>query len=299
MPGNPNSSGRPGAADRPGRTGMSRPLRLFVIVGITCGVIFIGMLVSAIPMRSAVRSGSIPTGPVVAVYMVLVVLCVGAPLVTAILVSSHEADASSLEQTSAARAWAQARRWTQAPDYRLPTSPPAILQRGLERGSTATFAATGPIRRHPAHIQVWEQSFGRIASPITDTVVWLFLGIDGLPAEAVLAMARPTGPGPMSKSPTGRASMPPLPLVRTKASWPWGWGRVMVWPGANVAPLPAWAGVAAELEAVRGWMILSGGRMQICARVNIGRQLSVPPERIAALGARIVDLVSPLRRPAR
>ncbi|MGO1974211.1 MAG: hypothetical protein ACTH2Q_14745 [Propionibacteriaceae bacterium] len=186
---------------------------------------------------------------------------------------------------SRVEAWAASAGWRPA-NWR--GGNPAVLDRIRLGSSELITAAAGDVAGLASTMTGWRQSFANRGSPVTATVVWLVLTTDGFPRDASAALGKFSGSGYLGKMPSRWAGLPPTSLVRVAPTHPWGTSRVAVWPGHAVPPPPAWSGVAQELDAMLGWLILHEGRLEIAVRLD---REPIRPERLIAVSNEVIGLL--------
>ncbi len=250
-----------------------------------CGSLFLLLVAVINPLGDALIERGLPV-PVFVVGLSMVALAlVGVPLAVWWRWRTARHHDRVIAQAPVVAAWAQQAGWQ--PGQWGP-EPPTVLQRVRLRSSRPVVVASGQLSGRRAWLMVWDQRFAHRGSPIEDSVTSLALVVDGLAPAARFGMGRISGEGAISGLPNRWAGIPPIALVRTPATHPWGITRTAVWPGTGVPPIEQWATVAAELDAVQGWLLVGQGRLELSARVGDD---PLPPERLLAIASRAMALI--------
>lgn len=258
------------------------------VVIVVCIGLFLVLLAVVNPLGDRLIAAGLPAPAFAVILTIAAVVLIGTPLVTAFrarTVRSHELAAT---QAPALEQWARGSGW-QPTTWPSP-DPPTILQRARLDSSRPLAVFGGRLAGRPAWTMSWEQSFSNLGSPVTDRMVSLALVVEGLPPNASFAMGKVSAVGGWRARmmPARWAGAPPLALVRIAPQLPWGLTRTMVWPGQGVPPPQEWAGIASELDALRGWLLLQDGRLEVSALLW---DASVSPDRLLGLAASAIDLV--------
>ena len=171
-----------------------------------------------------------------------------------------------------------------------PAVTPAILQQPRMQSCVPLVAATTSVTGRPAMVTAWRRRFRNLGALVSPTTHSMTLEIVGVRPDARIALGKIGG----SAAPAGYmisglrwSGLPPAILAQTRPEYPWGLGRTALWPSDNVPADPeAWADVAAELDAIAGWVLLYDGRLEIATN------MIVPVQRLADLAARVIRVSS-------
>lgn len=263
------------------RQGMSRS---HIVLGI-CGAAFLVLLLVVNPIGDALSARGVPNGVIGVLLTVVVIVLLAVPIATLSRARSQRNTEVVTSGKATVESWAQAAGWRPAT---WQGGHPAVIDRIRLRSSELVTVASGAVSGYGSVLSLWQQSFSNRASPVTATTVWLVLTVDGMPPAAQIGLGRIEGTVVLSKSPIRWAGGPPISLMRSMPTHPWGFTKVALWPGIGVPPPPAWAEVAAELDAMHGWLLVHGSRLGIAVRLD---REATPPERLTALANRVIGLL--------
>lgn len=266
------------------RRGGSRSLIVFG----ASGVAFLALLLAAQPIGDALSARGLSNGAIGALFAVVVAVLLVVPL--AFSTRARRRFLADLQSSEKARveSWSSSVGWRPVP---APGEVPAVLDRGRVQSSRVRTATAGEVAGLPSTLTLWEQSFANRGSPVTSTVLWLVLVTDGVPPAAGIGLGTSSGLGVLRKSPIRWAGLPPRALAGRPLTHPWGITRVALWPGPAVPPPAAWGGVAQELEAMLGWILVHDGRLEVAVRLDRGAH---PPERLVALAQHTIGVLGGL-----
>lgn len=262
------------------------PNKNLIVVGVALAI-FLLLLLVVQPIGDALSARGLPNGVIGGLITVVLVLLFGGTILMLARGRTREVETVETGQRAALESWARSAGWGPAPG----ADQPAVLERIRLVSSEALTTVRGDLVGLPSSLTLWRQEFSNRGSPVRSTVHWLTLTADGLPPWPVIGLGQLGGSLVWSKMPSRWAGSPPVALVRAPSIHPWGLTKVRVWPGRGVPPPPAWAGVAAELEAMRGWVLLRDGRLELAVRPD---PEIIDPQRVIALAHRVVGLVGGL-----
>lgn len=242
------------------------------------------LLVVANPVGHALTALGVPTAIIAIGMIVAVSVLSGAPIAAFVVHRSAVRSRAGDAQEQALQAWARAVRWNPVPPA---AGSPTILARirAISTRATASFAASDG---SGARMDLWEQTFSNLGSPVKAHVQFLTVTLGGAPAQVRFGIGRDSSSGTsgsglgavlLPKWPGHWANTLPVELMRVKAHHPWGSRRVAVWPMQSTPAPPVLGEAARALEHLGGWALVLDGRIEVSARLD---DAVVSPQLIAA-----------------